>query len=62
MGESETRRRTELMALRLLPTEHAALVAVATMRGMSLSRLVRSSALDAIGYPHAAPAGRGQES
>jgi hypothetical protein len=52
---SETRQRTELVALRLLPGERDRLSAAARNRNVSLSELLRNSALDAItgiGKPH----------
>jgi uncharacterized protein (DUF1778 family) len=42
---SESRRRKKLIALRLLPAEHAALDAAARARGVTLSEFIRSSAL-----------------
>lgn len=42
---SERRQRTSFVAVRLLPTERAALQAVASQRGVSISELVRASAL-----------------
>lgn len=45
---SETRQRTELVALRLLPGERDQLSAAARNRNVSLSEFLRSSALDAI--------------
>lgn len=42
---SERRQRTTVVAVRLLPTERAALQAVASQRGVSISELVRASAL-----------------
>lgn len=42
---SERRQRTSVVAVRLLPTERAALQAVASQRGVSISELVRASAL-----------------
>ena len=44
---SEARQRTELVALRLLPGELAMLQAAAHHRNVSLSELIRSSALKA---------------
>jgi uncharacterized protein (DUF1778 family) len=44
---SEARQRTELVALRLLPKELEALQAAAEERNVSLSELIRSSALRA---------------
>ena len=44
---SERRQRTDLVALRLLPAERAALEAAARDRNVSLSEFVRASALDA---------------
>ena len=44
---SEARQRTELVALRLLPGEHEKLAAAARARNVSLSELIRSSALKA---------------
>ena len=46
---SEARQRTELVALRLLPGERARLQAAAEGRNVSLSELIRSSALKAAG-------------
>jgi hypothetical protein len=45
---SEARQRTELVALRLLPRERDQLAAAAESRNVSLSELIRSSALSAI--------------
>lgn len=45
---SETRQRTAVVALRLLPHEREALDSVAQARGVSISELVRSSALQQI--------------
>jgi len=45
---SEARQRTKLVALRLLPGERDQLAAAARRRKISLSELLRSSALDAI--------------
>lgn len=45
---SEARQRTELVALRLLPGELEALTAAARDRKVSLSELIRSSALKAL--------------
>ena len=45
---SEARQRTELVALRLLPGERERLAEAARNRRISLSELLRSSALDAI--------------
>lgn len=42
---SERRQRTALIAVRLLPAERDALQVVATRRGVSVSELVRASAL-----------------
>ncbi|MHA7703427.1 plasmid mobilization protein [Mycobacterium sp. ML4] len=42
---SERRQRTTVVAVRLLPTERAALQVVASQRGVSISELVRASAL-----------------
>jgi uncharacterized protein (DUF1778 family) len=42
---SESRQRKKLVALRLLPAEHAALGAAAKERGVTLSEFIRSSAL-----------------
>lgn len=42
---SESRQRKKLVALRLLPAEHAALVAAARASGVTLSEFIRSSAL-----------------
>jgi uncharacterized protein (DUF1778 family) len=46
---SEARQRTELVALRLLPRESEALRTAALARNVSLSELIRSSALKAAG-------------
>lgn len=46
---SEVRQRTELVALRLLPGELELLSAAAEDRNVSLSELIRSSALKAVG-------------
>jgi hypothetical protein len=51
VGTSERRRRAELVGVRLLPGERAALEAAATVLGVSLGALLRGSALTAIGYP-----------
>ena len=45
---SEARQRTEVVALRLLPGERDQLAAAARHRKISLSELLRGSALDAI--------------
>ena len=45
---SEVRRRTELVAVRLLPRELEALSTAARDRNVSLSELLRSSALKAV--------------
>jgi hypothetical protein len=45
---SETRQRTALVALRLLPGERDQLTTAARNRNVSLSELIRTSALDAI--------------
>jgi uncharacterized protein (DUF1778 family) len=45
---SEVRQRTEVVALRLLPGERDQLTAAARTRKISLSELIRSSALEAI--------------
>jgi len=45
---SEQRQRTALVALRLLPEEHALLLSAARKRGVSLSELLRTSAIDAV--------------
>jgi len=45
---SEVRQRTEVVALRLLPGERDRLTAAARNRKVSLSELIRSSALEAI--------------
>lgn len=45
---SETRQRTAVVALRLLPHEREALDAIAQARGVSVSELVRSSALQQV--------------
>jgi uncharacterized protein (DUF1778 family) len=42
---SESRKRTALVAVRLLPAEREALSAVAQSSGMSLSEFIRSSAM-----------------
>ena len=42
---SERRQRTAVVAVRLLPAEREALQAVANRRGVSVSELVRASAL-----------------
>jgi len=46
---SETRQRTILVALRLLPAEWETLQAAAEYRNITLSELLRSSALNAAG-------------
>lgn len=43
--KSSRRQRTRMVALRLLPSEHDALTSAARDRGISLSELLRSSAL-----------------
>jgi hypothetical protein len=45
---SEQRQRTALVALRLLPEERERLAAAAQDRGISLSELLRTSALEAV--------------
>jgi hypothetical protein len=45
---SEVRQRTELVALRLLPWELETLATAARDRNISLSELIRSSALKAV--------------
>lgn len=45
---SEARQRTELVALRLLPGERETLRTAAQARNVSLSELIRSSALKAV--------------
>lgn len=45
---SETRQRTTLVALRLHPDEHQTLTDAAQARRISLSELLRSSALKAV--------------
>jgi len=44
---SETRKRTALVAVRLLPHERDALVAAAQARNVTISELLRTSALQA---------------
>jgi uncharacterized protein (DUF1778 family) len=46
VGRSESRQRTNMVALRLLPAERSELVAAAEERGVSLSELLRGAALD----------------
>lgn len=43
---SESRQRTELVALRLLPHERDELAEAARARGMTMSELIRSSAME----------------
>lgn len=45
---SESRQRTALVALRLLPNERDKLAEAAYSRGITLSELIRSSALQAV--------------
>ncbi len=45
---SESRQRTALVALRLLPNERDMLAEAAHSRGITLSELIRSSALQAV--------------
>lgn len=45
---SETRQRTAMVAVRLLPHERETLVAAAQARQVSLSELIRASALQAL--------------
>jgi hypothetical protein len=45
---SESRQRTALVALRLLPHERDRLAREARSRGMSLSEFIRSSAMNAV--------------
>ena len=45
---SESRQRTALVALRLLPNERDKLAEAAHSRGMTLSEFIRSSALQAV--------------
>jgi predicted HicB family RNase H-like nuclease len=52
---SEQRQRTALVALRFLPEEHQQLVDAARARGISLSELIRDSALNAISEEHRGP-------
>lgn len=47
-ARSEQRQRTVLVALRLLPAEHAEITAAAQSRGVSLSALLRDTTLTAI--------------
>jgi hypothetical protein len=53
---SEVRRRTELVALRLLPGERDQLTAAARSRNVSLSELIRSGALGSIAAGETGPA------
>jgi uncharacterized protein (DUF1778 family) len=46
---SESRQRTALVALRLLPVERDSLAEAARSRGMTLSEFIRSSAMKAVG-------------
>lgn len=46
--KSSRRQRTRVVALRLLPSEHDVLTSAARDRGISLSELLRSSALASI--------------
>jgi uncharacterized protein (DUF1778 family) len=46
---SESRQRTEMVALRLLPHERDQLAQAAHRRGISLSEFIRSSAMLAVG-------------
>lgn len=45
---SESRQRTALVALRLLPHERDRLAQAARSRGITLSELIRSSAIEAV--------------
>lgn len=45
---SESRQRTALVALRLLPCERDSLAEAARSRGITLSELIRSSAMEAV--------------
>lgn len=45
---SESRQRTSLVALRLLPHERDSLAQAARSRGITLSELIRSSAMKAV--------------
>lgn len=45
---SERRQRTALVALRLLPAEHELLTSAARAHGLSLSELLRESAMRAV--------------
>lgn len=45
---SESRQRTALVALRLLPHERDSLSRAARSRGITLSELIRSSAMEAV--------------
>jgi hypothetical protein len=46
--KSETRRRTRLVGVRLLPAEHAVMDRAATQRGVTVPDLLRTSALSAL--------------
>ena len=48
---SESRQRTALVALRLLPNERDKLTEAARSRGITLSEFIRSSALQAVDIP-----------
>ena len=50
-AKSEVRRRTVLVAVRLLPEERDILESAAEERGMSLSGFLRSSAIDGAARP-----------
>jgi uncharacterized protein (DUF1778 family) len=47
-SRSESRQRTALVALRLLPHERDRLAQAARSRGISLSEFIRSSAMNAV--------------
>lgn len=47
-ARSESRQRTSVVALRLLPDERDKLAEAANSRGITLSELIRSSALQAV--------------
>ncbi len=47
MSQSQSRQRTALVALRLLPSEKVSLEAAAAAAGMNLSEFIRDAALTA---------------
>jgi hypothetical protein len=52
---SESRQRTALVAVRLLPQERDLLARTARSRGVTLSEYIRASAMRSVGVPAAGP-------